>query len=160
MGSPALRGTGILVLGFIGLASAPSEPDPVADRVVRLDGEVARTGWYEADDLAAAVRAAGGTPPTMASGAVEDGATVRIVGDWALPARRPEAAPTRALASRRARVSLNGASRAELEALPRVGPAMAARIEAGRPYRSLADLDRVKGVGPATMALLAPLVEP
>lgn len=56
------------------------------------------------------------------------------------------------------RVNLNTASREQLEALPEVGPSLAARIVAGRPYRSLADLDRVKGVGAATLRLLAPLV--
>ncbi|WP_231724536.1 ComEA family DNA-binding protein [Deinococcus actinosclerus] len=56
------------------------------------------------------------------------------------------------------RVNLNSASLEQLEALPKVGPALAARIVAGRPYRSLADLDRVKGVGPAALKALGPLV--
>ncbi|GEM87381.1 ComEA family DNA-binding protein [Meiothermus granaticius] len=57
-----------------------------------------------------------------------------------------------------AKVNLNTASQAELESLPRVGPALARRILEGRPYRSLEDLDRVKGVGPKMLELLAPLV--
>ncbi|GMA14459.1 competence protein ComEA [Deinococcus metallilatus] len=56
------------------------------------------------------------------------------------------------------RVNLNSASLEQLEALPKVGPSLAARIVAGRPYRSLADLDRVKGVGPAILQALTPLV--
>jgi competence protein ComEA len=56
------------------------------------------------------------------------------------------------------RVNLNTASEEQLEALPRVGPAMAAKIIAARPLRSLADLDAVKGVGEATLNTLAPLV--
>lgn len=56
------------------------------------------------------------------------------------------------------RLNLNTASREQLEALPKVGPALAERILAGRPYRSLADLDRVKGVGPGTLRALGPLV--
>lgn len=56
------------------------------------------------------------------------------------------------------RVNLNTSTREQLEALPKVGPALAARLVAGRPYRSLADLDRVRGVGPSTLRLLAPLV--
>lgn len=56
------------------------------------------------------------------------------------------------------RVNLNSASREQLEALPKVGPALAARIESARPYRSLADLDRVKGIGSSTLSALAPLV--
>lgn len=56
------------------------------------------------------------------------------------------------------KVNLNTATTEQLEALPRIGPALAARIVAGRPYRSLADLDRVKGIGPSTLEDLAPLV--
>ena len=56
------------------------------------------------------------------------------------------------------RVNLNTATLEQLESLPKVGAALAGRIVAGRPYRSLADLDRVKGVGPATLNLLSPLV--
>ena len=56
------------------------------------------------------------------------------------------------------KVNLNTASPAELESLPRIGPAMSKRIIEGRPYRSLEDLDRVKGVGPKLLETLAPLV--
>lgn len=56
------------------------------------------------------------------------------------------------------RVNLNTATQEQLEALPKVGPALAQKIIAGRPYRSLADLDNVKGVGEATLRELKPLV--
>ncbi|WP_221088120.1 ComEA family DNA-binding protein [Deinococcus aquaedulcis] len=56
------------------------------------------------------------------------------------------------------RLNLNTATTEQLEALPRVGPAVAARIVAGRPYRSLADLDRVKGIGPSALQTLQGLV--
>ncbi|MEF2277810.1 helix-hairpin-helix domain-containing protein [Deinococcus sp. YIM 134068] len=56
------------------------------------------------------------------------------------------------------KINLNSASQEQLEALPRVGPALAARIVAGRPYHSLADLDRVSGIGPSALATLTPLV--
>lgn len=56
------------------------------------------------------------------------------------------------------RLNLNTASEEQLESLPKVGPALAARLLAGRPYRSLADLDRVKGIGPSLMQSLSPLV--
>ena len=60
------------------------------------------------------------------------------------------------------RVDLDRATAAEIEALPRIGPALARRIVANReasgPFRSLDNLRRVKGLGPATIALLKPLV--
>jgi competence protein ComEA len=60
------------------------------------------------------------------------------------------------------RVDLDHATATEIEALPRVGPALAKRIVANRdslgPFRSLANLRRVKGIGPATIELLSPLV--
>nr|WP_246580856.1 helix-hairpin-helix domain-containing protein [Deinococcus aestuarii] len=68
----------------------------------------------------------------------------------------PEAASVKPLIS--GRLNLNSASVEQLEALPKVGPALAARIVAGRPYRSLADLDRVSGIGPSTLSALTPLV--
>lgn len=61
-------------------------------------------------------------------------------------------------------VSLNSASAAELELLPRVGPALAARIVLDRqqngPFATVADLDRVRGIGPAMLEQLSPFVVP
>lgn len=89
--------------------------------------------------------------------------TVQVVRGELPPATPREAAPEyRRTASVTPLISgklnVNTASKAQLEALPRVGPALAGRILAGRPYRSLADLDNVKGVGPKLLETLAPLV--
>jgi comEA protein len=59
-------------------------------------------------------------------------------------------------------VDLNDATATELIALPGIGPAMAGRIlayrkEHGR-FASVDDLDRVRGIGPATLRRLRPLV--
>lgn len=48
-------------------------------------------------------------------------------------------------------VNINTASEAELTRLPGVGPAIARRIVEGRPYHSVEDLFRVRGIGPALM---------
>ena len=53
----------------------------------------------------------------------------------------------------------NTATKAQLEALPGVGPALAQRILEARavsPLLTLADLDRVKGIGPAKLEKLRP----
>jgi competence protein ComEA len=61
---------------------------------------------------------------------------------------------------RRERIDLDRAPAAELARLPRVGPALAARIVAHReahgPFGSLEGLDRVPGVGPALLESVRP----
>jgi competence protein ComEA len=59
-------------------------------------------------------------------------------------------------------IDLDRATAPEIEALPRVGPALARRIVANRdsagPFGSIEALRRIRGLGPATLTLLAPLV--
>jgi competence ComEA-like helix-hairpin-helix protein len=68
---------------------------------------------------------------------------------------RPPAALT-------AKLNINTATAAELELLPGIGPALAGRIiedrTAAGPFRSVEDLDRVKGIGPKTMDRLRELI--
>lgn len=64
---------------------------------------------------------------------------------------KPSAAPVR--------LDPNVASLSELESLPGIGPALARRIveaRASSPFRSLADLDRVKGLGSSKLEKLGP----
>lgn len=60
------------------------------------------------------------------------------------------------------RVDLNQADADELAALPGVGPSLAAAIVANRqamgPFNTLADLDRVRGVGPVVLQQIQPFV--
>lgn len=51
-------------------------------------------------------------------------------------------------------VPINTATQGQLESLPGIGPVLAQRIIAARPYRSLQDLDRVPGLGAGKLAVL------
>lgn len=84
----------------------------------------------------------------------------------ALPASPPRPAatpaPTGTPPRSGARIGLNGATAAELQTLPGIGPALAARIIVWRDsaggFRTLEDLAKVRGIGPATLARLKPLL--
>jgi competence protein ComEA len=60
------------------------------------------------------------------------------------------------------RIDLAGADAAALDVLPGVGPALASAILAEReraPFCTLGELERVHGIGPRTLARLAPWLE-
>jgi competence protein ComEA len=69
--------------------------------------------------------------------------------------RSPRAFPTRL-------IDLDRADAVDLDLLPGIGPALAARIEADRathgPFGSPDALARVRGVGPATVEAIRPYV--
>ncbi|HLT40881.1 MAG TPA: helix-hairpin-helix domain-containing protein, partial [Enhygromyxa sp.] len=64
--------------------------------------------------------------------------------------------PADQLAALEQPVDLNTASIDELASLPGIGPVIAERIVAGRPYPSVDALLDVKGIGPARLAALRP----
>jgi len=76
--------------------------------------------------------------------------------------RKPGRASSARTANADAIVDVNVATAAELEALPRIGPALAARIVAHRDsvgaFGSIEALERVRGIGPAMAKALAPRV--
>ena len=94
---------------------------------------------------------------------VSDGRGWRVVGH-ANVARGPtgmaRAKPDRSEKPRSGggRINLNTATAAELEALPGIGPVIARRIIEGRPYRSVEELERVKGIGRRRLEEIRPLV--
>lgn len=72
--------------------------------------------------------------------------------------------PTPAPGASSGPVSLNTATAAQLDELPGIGPATAARIiafrEANGPFTTVDELDDVSGIGPATVERLRDLVQP
>ena len=81
-----------------------------------------------------------------------------------MAARGPPAAKPRSKAKHHARgrpegrINVNTATEEELESLPGIGPTIARRIFEGRPYGSVDDLRRVKGIGKKRLEEIRPLV--
>lgn len=148
------------------VASTPSAiPAPSGLRIaVHVLGAVEQPGFYEVGDgsrVLDAIAAAGGLSDTADPSGVNlarfltDGEQVRVPF-----AGEVVAAPPGTTAD--GKVNLNTADAATLETLPRVGPAMAARIiawrEANGGFGSVDDLRGVTGIGERTFADLEPLV--
>jgi DNA uptake protein ComE-like DNA-binding protein len=66
--------------------------------------------------------------------------------------------PTFAAPQAPCRINVNAATAAQLQLFARTGPALALRLTSGRPYRHLAAVDAVKGVGPSWLAVNGPHV--
>lgn len=68
------------------------------------------------------------------------------------------AASGAAPASDGAPIDLNTASEAQLQGLPGIGPALAKRIVEARPYTTVDDLVRVRGIGPVFLERVRPSI--
>lgn len=55
-------------------------------------------------------------------------------------------------------LDLNTTSNKELQAIPGIGPVIANKITAGRPYQSVEDLLNIPGIGPKTLEKITPYV--
>ena len=143
----------------------------VRQLVVDVVGAVRWPGLYRLRDgtrIADAVAAAGGTRPKAELDAVNLAAPLADGEQVVVPARgaagAAAASPPAAGSSPAAPLDLNTATAEQLDALPGIGPATAAKIVAYRqahgPFRSVDELDGVPGIGPARLAQLKGLVIP
>ncbi len=179
-------GAGNLVAGAL-VQAGPSSADPAiaageaeVEVVVEVGGAVTRPGVYRlpaGSRVADAVAAAGGFGPRVdvegADRALNLAALVRDGDEIHVPARGETGAPAAAGGGAGAGggsaegptsaglIDLNRATAEQLDTLPGVGPATAAKIIAAREERPFASLDDVrdrKAVGAATLAKIQALV--
>ncbi len=172
----------VLVLGmrhFGGGGAAASAPAPVRVAksapvkllVVDVVGAVHRPGLYrlrEGTRIADAVAQAGGASPKAALALVNLAAPLADGEQVVVPARGAAgavaASPPAAGASPAAPLDLNTATAEQLDALPGIGPATAAKIidfrQTHGAFHSVDELDAVPGIGPARIAQLKGLVIP
>jgi competence protein ComEA len=153
-------------------AERAPEPSP-APLLVHVSGAVRRPGIVALPAGARvvdAVAAAGGPTPKADEGAINlaarivDGQQVVVPrkGDAPAPASGTAASGSAASGSGTP-ISLATATAEQLETLPRIGPALAARILAYRDahgFTAVDDLAEVSGIGPKTLEGLRDLVVP
>lgn len=147
-----------------------AEPESVAI-FVHILGEVRRPGLVqlrEGDRIIDAVAAAGGYTDTAdrdylnLARVVSDGEQLLVYAQGEAPAPASSVGAGGTGVGANGTVNLNTADATALETLPRVGPALAARIiqwrEANGRFRSIEDLMSVSGIGEKTFAGLRDLV--
>ncbi|CAN5744275.1 hypothetical protein BH11PLA1_BH11PLA1_07070 [soil metagenome] len=103
-----------------------------------------------------------GAPEMVNAGEGEGGRREPQAGTSLLPAGGTPAPLQPAAPVLTGTMDINRATAAELELLPGIGPALAARIIEDRAkngaYKTTAQLDRVAGIGPKKLAKILPLI--
>jgi len=157
----------------VGPPAATAEPSPAATPTptmlaVYVSGAVRKAGVYrlaEGSRVDDALRAAGG--PAADADIVRVNLAARLADEQQIyvPAQGEAAAPVPlvsgggsepAAAAGDGTININTAGVAELDTLPRIGPATAQRIidyrTANGPFAAIEDLQNVKGIGSATFS--------
>lgn len=167
-----LGGTALTEAGLADKGGSPSAIPASASHqlVVEVSGAVARPGVFRlpaGSRIADAIEAAGGYGPRVdvraadrtlnLAAPLQDGQKIHVPDRDEATASGGSADPGASAAkpggtSSDGLVDLNHATAEELDALPGVGPATAAKIIAGRPYTSLDDLTARKVVTASTLA--------
>lgn len=139
---PFLFGRRSLLPLAIALLVACTDPGRIV--LMQLPDDAYGSGPPVAFQQRVAIRAA----QRSVDAAVRDAMTMRNPN--AAVGSDQEAGATHAATAPAALVDLNHASIQQLTSLPRVGPAMAERIVAARPFQRTSQLQRVRGIGDAT----------
>ena len=150
-------------------ANSEDAETPAITLFVHVSGAVAAPGLYELADgsrVADAVQAAGGFADDADSDScnlariIEDGEHIVISRQG--EASQPSADTAAQSATQSGRININTATAAQLESLPGIGEATAAKIvsdrEANGPFKTVEDLTRVSGIGAKKLEALADLV--
>lgn len=158
---------------YVPVTAAAPAVSPVVSPVIVPDpsvpGATAQTAAPPASEVVTAPAGPGPARPSRTVSRPES--TPARADQSAVPAKaagetvRPKATSSKATPTHRGirfPVNVNSASEIELDALPHIGPALAARIiqhrNAEGPFRNLEELGRVKGIGTKTLSDLAPYV--
>ncbi|MEM1185778.1 MAG: helix-hairpin-helix domain-containing protein [Planctomycetota bacterium] len=129
---------------------AKSEPTPAPPSAAPIDPvDVASTSGFVGEALG---------PPATVAEAPSSAAPVEATTPTQTPAQKTVPEPS--APSQSARIRINTATAAELDLLPGIGPALAARIVRSRqldgPFHDPSELKRVHGVGEKTAERIAP----
>ncbi len=183
--APAWLAAVVLAVASLGMLyaslsrGAPSKPSAAPDRLVTIDAAdrphveqarpLVRSPLIQERPPAGVEAESSGDEPKaeQPSQRVEEVLPIEGAGVTPPPesgAPVGEAPASGAPAARSPRlIDINSATQAQLELLPRIGPALAQRIIEERtrngPFRSLSDLERVRGIGEKTVEALSPYAE-
>ncbi len=148
----------LVLVGGALLARPTLQPAAAKGTLVEVRGDVARPGLHRVEPATtrAAVAAAGGHVEVAPAGLLHHGDRIEVHGDVARV--RPASDPLLVGLP----VDLNTADAIALAAIPGVGPETAEAVVSWRrrhgSFGTVHELQRVPGVGPSTVALMAPFV--